>query len=659
MEANLMELGIATVRDLLFTFPFRYEDHTITPLEEAAHEERVTVEGVVHSEPALQYYRAKKSKLTLHLLVGRVLVKVHLFNQPFLKKKIEPNQTIMVSGKWDRYRQSITASYIRFEQNDSPETFEPVYHVTKGIKLHDMRKYIANALETYGEQVEEILPAAALKKYGLLPRAKALNYLHQPANESELKQARRRFVYEEFFLFQLKMQALRKLHREAAEGVAKPYDKQKLRSFVDSLPFTLTTAQKRVVREILHDMEAPYRMNRLLQGDVGSGKTLVAAIAMYSACTSGVQTALLAPTEILSEQHADTLQDWFASYGMEVALLTSRVKGVRRRTILERLQNGETDMIIGTHALIQEDVSFANLGLVITDEQHRFGVNQRRVLREKGYTPDVLFMTATPIPRTLAITAFGEMDTSIIDELPKGRKPIDTLWAKKDEWDQVLEHMKQELRKGRQAYVICPLIEESETLDVQNAVELHGLLAEALRKEAKVGLMHGRLHGDEKDETMRAFADGEIGVLVSTTVVEVGVNVPNATFMLIYDAERFGLSQLHQLRGRVGRGSDQSYCVLIAEPKTEIGQERMRIMTETTNGFELSERDLELRGPGDFFGKKQSGVPSFQVGDPVHDYRILEAARKDAQAIVQEERFWTDDAFESLRKTLPEEVFFD
>jgi len=416
----------------------------------------------------------------------------------------------------------------------------------------------------------------------------------------------------------------------------------------------LTAAQKRVVNEIFTDLKSSLRMNRLLQGDVGSGKTVVAAIGLFASVTAGFQGALMVPTEILAEQHAESLKGLLAPFGVRCELLTSSVKGKRRREILGELAEGNIDILIGTHALIQDEVIFRKLGFVITDEQHRFGVEQRRVLREKGVNPDVLFMTATPIPRTLAITVFGEMDVSIIDEMPAGRKAIETYWAKPEMLERVLAFVEKELVKGHQAYVICPLIEESDKLDVQNAIDAHTTLSHYFQNRYMVGLMHGRLSSDEKDSVMKAFSANEVQVLVSTTVVEVGVNVPNATMMVIYDAERFGLSQLHQLRGRVGRGSDQSFCILLASPKSEVGQERMKIMTETNDGFVLSEKDLELRGPGDFFGRKQSGIPEFKVADMVHDYRALETARNDAAILIQSKAFWTSPEYAFLREQLEE-----
>ncbi|MGV3465749.1 MAG: ATP-dependent DNA helicase RecG [Heyndrickxia sp.] len=658
-ESNLAVMGIFTVKDLLEHFPYRYEDYRLKDLQEVKHEERITVEGKVHSEPSLVFYNRKRSRLTVHLLVDRYLIKVIFFNQAYLKKKINIQDTITVTGKWDQHRQTITAQEMKIGPYQMTAEFEPVYSVRGKLSVKQLRKYIKQAYQTYSSEVEENIPASLRIKYKLLDRKEAIFALHFPKSQADVKQARRRIVYEEFLFFQLKMQALRKFERENSGGVSHHYDLTKLKDFISSLPFSLTNAQKRVVNEICADLKSPIRMNRLLQGDVGSGKTAVAAIALYASVTAGFQGALMVPTEILAEQHAESLFQLLQPMGVNIALLTSSVKGKKRNELLERLKNGEIDILIGTHALIQQDVFFHKLGLVITDEQHRFGVEQRKILREKGETPDVLFMTATPIPRTLAITAFGEMDVSIIDEMPAGRKTIETYWVKHEVLERVLGFVEKELTQGRQAYIICPLIEESDKLDVQNAIDVYDMLANYYRNRYRVGLMHGRLPAQEKDEVMNLFSKNEVQILVSTTVVEVGVNVPNATIMVIYDAERFGLSQLHQLRGRVGRGSAQSYCILLADPKTEIGKERMKIMTETNDGFVLSEKDLELRGPGDFFGKKQSGLPEFKVADMVHDYRTLETARKDAMELIHFEDFWTNPEYQSLKTFLEHSGIMD
>lgn len=655
----LSEMNIFSVNDLLMHLPYRYEDYSLRDLSQAQHDEKVTVEGKVHSAPSLVYYGRIKSKLTVRVLVDRYLITAVFFNQPFLKNKLELNETVTITGKWNKHRQQITVQEMKFGVQKRDQLIEPVYSVKGELTTKKMRRFIYLAMKQFANDIEENLPLYIREKYKLVSKKDALQYLHFPASPHELKHGRRRLVYEEFLIFQLKMQALRKFEREHSKGIGMVFDKDRLTTFIQSLPFELTDAQKKVVNEILKDMSSPYRMNRLLQGDVGSGKTIVAAIALFASFTAGYQGALMVPTEILAEQHANSLLELLQPFGLNVALLTSSVKGKRRKELLERLKDGTIHVIIGTHALIQEDVNFSSLGLVITDEQHRFGVEQRRILREKGINPDTLFMTATPIPRTLAITVFGEMDVSTINQMPKGRKPVKTYWAKHEMLDRVLAFIDKELQIGRQAYVICPLIEESEKLDVQNAIDVHTTLEQYFQGKYSIGLMHGRLHPDEKEEVMKAFSDNKVHVLVSTTVVEVGVNVPNATVMVIYDAERFGLAQLHQLRGRVGRGQDQSYCILLADPKSDVGKERMKIMTETNDGFELSERDLELRGPGDFFGKKQSGMPEFKVADMVHDYRALEIARQDAAILIESVEFWKEEQFLFLRNELKQSHILD
>ncbi|MBM7659400.1 ATP-dependent DNA helicase RecG [Bacillus mesophilus] len=648
----LQEMGLTKIIDLLEHLPYRYEDYRLKDLADVKHEERVTVEGKVHSEPSLMYFGKKRSKLTTRILVERYLISAVFFNQPYVKSKLTLGADVTITGKWDQHRQTITVSEVKVGEVDRKQDLKPLYHTKGEVTTKALQRYIANAFYQYENDIIDNFPLSLRERYKLLSKRDTLRFLHFPKNFDDVKHARRRMVYEEFLLFQLKMQALRKYERENSAGHPHQYQEDRLQEFIDNLPFALTNAQQRVVEEIATDLKSPYRMNRLLQGDVGSGKTVVAAIALYSSYLSGYQGALMVPTEILAEQHSEGLRNLLEPFGVKVALLTSSVKGKQRRQILEDLSNGEIDLLIGTHALIQEEVNFHKLGLVITDEQHRFGVEQRRVLREKGESPDVLFMTATPIPRTLAITAFGEMDVSVINELPAGRKQIETYWVKHNMLDRVIGFIDKELRKGRQAYVICPLIEESEHLDVQNAIDVHGMLTHTFLEKYRVGLMHGKLPAEEKEQVMRLFSSNEAQVLVSTTVVEVGVNVPNATIMVIYDAERFGLSQLHQLRGRVGRGADQSYCILLADPKSETGKERMRIMTETNDGFVLSEKDLELRGPGDFFGRKQSGVPEFKVADMIHDYRALEVARQDAVQLIQSKVFWEGQDYKYLREMI-------
>ncbi len=651
---HLEALGIETVADLLWTFPHRHEDFRLKDLAQTPHNERVTVECKVEREPTILFLGRSKSRLQVTVLAGRHLVKVVFFNQGYLKPKLVPGAIITVTGKWDRGRQVINGTTVTIGPKTDQVDFEPVYSLRGLIPQKRFRKYMRQVLDDFGVEVQDAIPQHLQADYKLVSMRDGLEGIHFPLDAEHAKQARRRFAYEELLNFQLRIQALRKVRKDSEKGTVIQFDVHKLRAFIASLPYDLTGAQKRVVNEICKDLKEPHRMNRLLQGDVGSGKTVVAAICLYAAVTSGFQGALMAPTEILAEQHAENLKEWFEPFDVRVALLSGSTKAKERRLLLEELANGDIDILIGTHALIQPDVVFFKLGFVITDEQHRFGVEQRRILRDKGENPDVLFMTATPIPRTLAITAFGEMDVSMIDEMPAGRKQIETHWMKKEQLGSVMSKLELELAAGRQAYAICPLIEESDKLDVQNAVEIYEQLATYFSGRYNVGLMHGRLTADEKDAVMRAFSEGTIHVLVSTTVVEVGVNVPNATFMIVYDAERFGLAQLHQLRGRVGRGEHQSYCVLLADPKSDEGKERMQSMTETNDGFRLAEKDLELRGPGDFFGRKQSGLPDFKVADLVHDYRILETARKDATDMLESDAFWRDDEYKHLREMLKE-----
>lgn len=649
---RLASFSIETIQQLLWTFPYRHEDFTLKNIVDTPHNERITIEGRVESEPSVLFLGKNRSRLQIRLRTGVHLIRAVFFNQHYLKDRLALGQVITVTGKWDRGRQLINVSKFTEGPKTEQADFEPVYSLKGGMHQKTFRRYMRTALDEMKGMHDETLPKELIDTYRLPYIEDALEMTHFPTSLSDVKQARRRFVYEELLHFQLKMQAMKKIRKDAQRGTVISYDLQRLKLFIDNLPFQLTEAQKRVVNELCAEMKSTVRMNRLLQGDVGSGKTVVAAIALYAAYTAGFQGALMAPTEILAEQHATTLAEWLEPFGVTVALLTGSTKGKTRKVLLEQLAQGNIHLVIGTHALIQDDVIFHNLGLVITDEQHRFGVEQRRILRDKGLEPDVLFMTATPIPRTLAITAFGEMDVSILDELPAGRKAIETHWLKEESILPVLKRMEQELRAGRQAYVICPLIEESDKLDVQNAVDVHQQLTTYFHGRFTVGLMHGRLHSDDKDAIMRQFSEGQINVLVSTTVVEVGVNVPNATFMLIYDATRFGLAQLHQLRGRVGRGANQSYCILLADPKTEDGKERMQSMTETNDGFLLAEKDLELRGAGDFFGKRQSGLPEFKMADLVHDYRALEIARQDAEKLLASSSFWEEAEYAHLRQQL-------
>ncbi|MDQ7143036.1 ATP-dependent DNA helicase RecG [Mammaliicoccus lentus] len=653
----LNELNIHTLEDLVLYLPTRYEDESVINLNEASDSDVVTVTGEVYSSPTVAFFGRNRSKLTCHMMINDIAVKVTFFNQPYLKKRLVMGETVTVKGKWEQKKQIITGQKVMAERQEGGNTLTPIYRLKEGLKQKQLNKYIEQALSLV--DIDEWLSEDLISKYKLMSLKDVIPILHRPIEFDYLKMARRTFAFNELFLFQLKMKWLSKLEKEANKIEGLNYNVQDVKEFIDTLPFELTDAQKSSVNEIFRDLKAPIKMHRLLQGDVGSGKTVVAAITIYAMFNANKQSALMVPTEILAEQHAISLDELFGGR-LNVALLTSSVKGKKRKLLLEQLRAGQVDILVGTHALIQDDVEFNDIGLVIIDEQHRFGVNQRKKLREKGADTNVLFMTATPIPRTLSISAFGEMDVSSIKQMPKGRKEIITSWAKHDEIDSVLNQLNSEIVKGRQAYVICPLIEESEALDVQNVTAIYEQLQLKFGSE-KVGLLHGKMTSDEKDHIMNRFSNNEIAILVSTTVVEVGVNVPNATFMIIYDADRFGLSTLHQLRGRVGRSNHQSYCTLVASPKTESGVERMHIMTESTDGFYLSERDLEMRGPGDFFGVKQSGLPDFRVANIVEDYRMLEVARDEASELVQSGEFFKPkyDKLRLLVQETMEEQNFD
>ncbi|NQN53316.1 ATP-dependent DNA helicase RecG [Streptococcus suis] len=632
---KFLKVGIHTIEDLLTYFPFRYEDFESKSILDLQDGEKAVVVGSVVSPANVQYYGYKRNRLRFSIKQGDLVVSVSFFNQPYLADKIVMGQEIAIWGKWDKAKASLTGMKMLAQVS---EDLQPVYHVAQGISQSNLVKAIKSAMDLgYLELLEENLPTVLLEKYRLLNRKQAVFAMHFPVNLGEYRQALRRIKFEELFYFQVQLQLLKDSNKNVSNGLKIDYDSIKVDQQIEELPFELTAAQANALSEILADMQSSSHMNRLLQGDVGSGKTVVAGLAMFAAVSAGMQAAIMVPTEILAEQHYQSFRQLFPD--LSIALLTGGMKVAERRAALEAISDGQVDMIVGTHALIQESVSYHQLGLVVTDEQHRFGVKQRRLFREKGANPDVLMMTATPIPRTLAITAFGDMDVSIINQLPTGRKPIITRWVKHQQLPTVLEWLEKELKSGAQVYFISPLIEESEALDLKNAIDLQAELQAYFGSQVTVDLLHGKMKNDEKDAIMQAFKDRKSDILVSTTVIEVGVNVPNATVMVIMDADRFGLSQLHQLRGRVGRGHKQSYAILVANPKTESGKERMKIMTETTDGFILAEADLKMRGSGEIFGTRQSGLPEFQVANIVEDYPILEEARRVASQIVSEENW--------------------
>lgn len=649
------KLGLETVEDLLLYFPFRYEDFKSKLVLDLLDGEKAVVIGTVVTPANVQYYGFKRNRLSFKIKQGEAVVAVSFFNQPYLVDKVELGAEIAVFGKWEEKKSALTGMKILAQVE---EDMQPVYHVAQGISQASLVKAIRAAFDSEAlSELRENLPQPLLEKYRLLDRQSAVRAMHFPKDLAEYKQALRRTKFEELLYFQMQLQSIKVANKSETSGLVISYDKAKVIEKIADLPFPLTDAQARSLDEILSDMVSGAHMNRLLQGDVGSGKTVIASLAMYATYTAGMQSALMVPTEILAEQHFDSLIKLFPE--LNIALLTSGMKAVVKKSALSGIADGSVDMIVGTHSLIQEGVAYHNLGLVITDEQHRFGVNQRRLFREKGDNPDVLMMTATPIPRTLAITSFGEMDVSIIDQMPAGRKPIITRWVKHEQLDTVLDWLKGELLKEAQAYVISPLVEESESLDLKNAVALHGELSSYFNGVAKVDLMHGRMKSEEKDAIMQAFKARESQILVSTTVIEVGVNVPNATVIIIMDADRFGLSQLHQLRGRVGRGDKQSYCILVANPKNDMGKKRMIAMVDTTDGFVLAEEDLKMRGSGEIFGTRQSGIPEFKTVDLVADYPILEEARKVASQIVSTPDWEKDPDWQIIAEQLTKQAEFD
>ena len=647
----LEKLGVETIWDLLTYFPFRHEDLTVKDIELIEDRQKVVLEGVVIAQPHVQFFGRRKSRLSFRINVDHVIVPVTFFNQHYLERQINTGEAIQVFGTWDAQRMQLTGIKILGTASQSEgDNFEPVYHSNKDISHTIIKKLVKEAWEQYSDQISEILTLDLKEKYKLLPLKEAIYNMHFPDKPENMNIARETIIFTEFFIFQLQIQFRRLTHKKEGVGRSVHYDLERLKAFFAQLPYELTNAQKQAVNMICSDMKRPIQMYRLLQGDVGSGKTVVAAGAIVAAQSADVQAVFMAPTELLAEQHYKSLKNLFGDLDINIGLLTGSTKTKERNEILEQLQDGTIDILMGTHALIQPDVIFKKLGLVIIDEQHRFGVNQRRLLRQKGQQPDVLFMTATPIPRTLSMTAYGEMDVTIIDEMPAGRQLIKTYWIRKKQLPHLNEEIRKELENKSQVYVIGPLIEESEEMDLENATQLAEIYADEFAPQYNVALLHGRMTSQEKDEIMIRFNNHEIDILVSTTVIEVGIDVPNATMMVIHDADRFGLAQLHQLRGRVGRGSKQSYCILVADPKGENGVKRMKIMTSSTDGFVISQKDLEMRGPGEYFGKRQSGVPEFKVADIVEDEAALETARYEATFILVEGDFMSNQKYKYLRQ---------
>ena len=641
-EKVLNKMGIFTPDDLINYYPFRYEIISRSNLNELKDEDKIVIDGVIDTAPTIFFF-GRKDRMNFKLATSSNIFNVTIFNRGFLKSKLNVGINISVIGKLDKRHNLIVASDLKFGLLPDTPKIEAVYHTVSGITGRQIETFINN-LFFQDFRLSDYIPNIYASKYGFISKRKALELIHFPRALKDIDLASRRLKYEEAFKFMFKMNYL-KLSSKKNDGLERVVDKKKVQEFIDSLPFKLTPDQAKSVDAIYEDLTSSNRMNRLLQGDVGSGKTIVAIISLYINYLSGYQGALMAPTEILANQHFVNIEKMFKEYGINVALLTGNTK--QKTSLYKKLANGEVDIIIGTHALISEKVEYANLGLVITDEQHRFGVNQRSNLKNKGKKPDILYMSATPIPRTYALTLYGDMDVSSIKTVPNGRKEIKTTIKKDSEIKDVLNAMLDEIKKGHQIYVVAPLIEESEVSDLTNVETLYENLEKALGKVCKLGLLHGKMAAKDKDEIMEKFKNNEVQILVSTTVIEVGVDVKNATMMVIFDAFRFGLSALHQLRGRVGRNSLDSYCILVSSRETE----RLKILEQTNDGFKVSEEDFKLRGSGDIFGVRQSGDMSFKILNIKNDFDILRTAKEDSEEFLKSKNTGN---FEDLIKEMEE-----
>lgn len=646
---GLRTLGICSIYDLLFYFPYRYDELASLPLDQLMDGQKVMLKGIVATTPYQNFFGYHKSRVSFKMRIDHDIIMVNFFNQPWLTKQLEIGQEVAIYGKYNLAKQSLSA-YKLVAKSHGDDGMAPVYSVNRHIKQKKLQSLIDEAIAEYGSQIGNAVPDWLRKKYQLMSDQELVKGMHHPKSPAQAKAARRSAVFREFFIFQMQMALMASSNRQH-QGQAKKYDLKEIAALTKALPFDLSPDQKQAINEIFADMFVDRQMHRLLQGDVGSGKTIVAVFAIYGAITAGYQAALMVPTEILASQHFKKIDDLLRPFGVRVALLTGSTKAMERREIYKELADGTINCVIGTHALIQDKVAFKKLGLVIIDEQHRFGVAQRLALLNKGDHPDLLAMTATPIPRTLALTVYGDMDLSEIRHLPAGRKPIISSWKTSSEMDQVYALMREQLARGFQIYAVTPLISESATIDLENAEELYKKLAHDFPGQHVV-LLHGQMSGEEKEEIMSQFSAGQIDILVATSVIEVGVDVANANMMVIFDADRFGLSQLHQLRGRIGRGQTQSYCVFLADPKTAAGKQRMQIVAATTNGFKLAEEDLKMRGEGDLFGKAQSGLPEFKVGNAVTDYKTLVAAKEVASEIVASDPDLAGDELADLKRVL-------
>lgn len=641
------KLGILTIEDLLYYFPRRYEDRTnllhISQLKEGQYQ---TIRARVVTKGEKQSWRRRSFRIT-EAVVGDDTGNIYCvwFNQPYIKTYLETGTTLILYGKVDRYSGRLQMNSPEFEvisaEGDgklSAGKMVPVYALPESLTQRAFRLMIKGALDEYLPKLHDFLPFDVRQRSNLLNLARSLLGIHFPEGPDMQKQAYERLSFEEFFLFQLPL-ALRKSRKKEKPGIAHRIEGDLVSGFIDSLPFKFTPDQEKVIGEIKSDMSKPSAMQRLLQGDVGSGKTVVATVSGLIAIQGGHQAAFMVPTEILARQHFDKISSQVSAAGSQcrkvrVVLLTGSLTREEKRTAYREIKDGAADLIIGTQALLEEDTEFKDIGLVVIDEQHKFGVGQRALLPRKGVNPDVLIMTATPIPRTLAITLYADLDISVIKELPPGRLPIKTILLDKDRESEGYDILKEELDKGRQAYIIYPVIEESYALDIAGAKKMYGQLKEGALKGYRLGLIHGRLKQDEQDLAMRQFKEGRLDALIATTVLEVGIDVPNATCMVIQHAERFGLAQLHQLRGRIGRGAGESRCILISGAQAPEAQKRLEAMVKYSDGFRISEEDLKIRGPGEFFGRRQHGLTELKIANPLTQLQLLKKAKEEAASLI-------------------------
>lgn len=620
----LNSVGIYDVTDLLSYYPYRYQIYKINNINDVKSNESVIIEGIVDSVPIVRFFTAKKNILSFRLYTSNKLINVSIYNRAFMKRNITPGKTITILGKYDEKKNTLIANNIILSKIEDNK-IESVYHLTNGLNNKTLSKLIKNALDMNIETVDYI-PDYLNERYGFINKMDAIRKIHFPIDLQEIKEAKLKLIYEELFLFMLKINYLKYLKTTDTKKEPKQCNKLDVQNYINTLPFELTKDQITAVKEIYNDLTSNKRMNRLICGDVGSGKTIVGIISAYITYLSGYQTALMAPTEILATQHYENVKKLLSNTNINIALLLGTTKKKEKETIYKELKNGKIDLLIGTHALLSDKVSFKNLGLVITDEQHRFGVTQRESLRNKGSLPDILYMSATPIPRTYALTIYGDMDISLIKTKPSGRKEIKTIIKDEKEIKNVLYLMLEELKKNHQIYVVSPLIEENETLDLTPVTELKTKMELAFNNKVKIGLLHGKLTKEEKETVMNDFISGKTKVLVSTTVIEVGVDNPNATMMVIFNADRFGLATLHQLRGRIGRNTLESTCILIGSEKNE----RLSVLASSSDGFYITEKDYEMRKEGDIFGVRQSGDMSFKIADIKRDFKVLLKVKEDS-----------------------------